>query len=250
MTTLAVMQPTFMPWIGYFDLIDQADTFVYLDNVEFSRQSWHHRNRIKTAQGLVWLTLPVEHSQSDHTKLSDARIGSTASVGKWRKTIAQAYKKCRYAGEHLPWLDSWLEKLDKGNALTLANIQFIGTVCEKLGIGTPRHLATALPISGDRAGRLVALCEHFHANTYLSPIGAAGYLKQDIAAFQTARVEVRFQHYEHPVYSQPHGEFLPYASVVDLLMNEGPASLEIMRSGRRPAYDAETGFRISAATVT
>lgn len=239
MTTLAVMQPTFLPWVGYFDLIDQADVFVYLDTVEFSHQSWHHRNRIKTAQGLAWLTLPVTHSQSEHTTLHDARIGSIAASSKWRKTIAQSYAKADYVAEHLPWIDAWLGRLKEGESLVETNIEFIETVCGKLGVSTPRSRASDFPASDGRGERLVSLCRNFGAGVYLSPIGAAAYLRQDIGAFNGADIKVRFQNYEHPAYRQQHGAFAPYASVADLLLNEGPATLDIIRSGRRPPLDAD-----------
>jgi hypothetical protein len=240
---IAIMQPTFLPWAGYFDLIDQADVFIYLDTVEFSRQSWHHRNRIKTAQGLIWLTLPVTHSQSEGTTLDEARIGDVVITGKWRKTLAQAYAKADHAADHLPWIDAWLGGLRQGAPLTDANIELIEQVCAKLPLSTPRFRASELPKLDGRADRLVQLCRHFSATKYLSPIGAAAYLRQDIKSFTDAGIEVRFHNYEHPNYRQQHGTLLPYASVIDMLLNEGPASLNIIRAGRRPSLDAESVFR-------
>ncbi|NQW12293.1 MAG: WbqC family protein [Alphaproteobacteria bacterium] len=238
MTTIAVMQPTFLPWIGYFDLIDRVDRFVYLDTVEFSKQSWQQRNRIKTANGPMWLSLPVQASKTEHTTVADATVGPVDAVRKWRATLAQAYAKAAAVELELGWIDTWLADLEPGRSLAATNIDFIERACERLGIDTPRVRASALGDADDRIERLVALCRELDADTYLSPPGAANYLRDGVAAFRAAGVALMFQAYEHPTYPQGHGAFQSHASVIDLLLNTGSAAGSILRSGRRAAIPA------------
>lgn len=246
MTGIAVMQPTFLPWIGYFDLIDRVDLFVYLDTVEFSKQSWQQRNRIKTANGPMWLSLPVQATKTERTTIAEARIGPVDAVRKWRSTLAQAYAKASAIERELDWIDAWFAELEPGRSLADSNIDFIERVCGRLDIGTPRVRASELDDADDRIERLVGLCREFGADRYLSPPGAAGYLRHGASAFGDAGVALMFQAYEHPVYEQPHGAFQSHASVIDLLLNTGAEAGAIMRSGRRPALPADEFF----ATLT
>lgn len=238
MIAIAVMQPTFLPWIGYFDLIDRVDRFVYLDSVEFSKQSWQQRNRIKTANGPMWLSLPVQASKTERTSLADARIGPVDAVRKWRSTLAQAYAKATAVEEELGWIDAWIADLEPGRPLAEVNIDFIERSCARLRVDTPRVRASALGGADGRIDRLVALCRELDADTYISPPGAAGYLRDGVAAFRASGVSLMFQAYEHPVYRQDHGAFQSHASVIDLLLNTGAEAGSIMRSGRRAAVPA------------
>lgn len=243
MTILVVMQPTFLPWTGFFDLIDQAENFVYLDTVQFSRQSWQQRNRIKTAVGLSWLSLPVEASWTQRTKILDARIGPVDRIRKWRSTVAQAYAGGAGIATDLPWIDAWFASLREGDPLADRNIEFIDRICERLEIKTPRFRARDLCVSaGHRATRLIDLCRAFSATEYLSPPGAGVYLRPYAAAFEAAGIKLVFQRYAHPLYRQRHGAFRSHASVLDLLLNEGDRAAEIFRSGRREPIPAGEFF--------
>ena len=238
MTVLVAMQPTFLPWSGYFDLIEQADHFVYLDTVQFSRQSWQHRNRIRDAQGLSWFSLPVVASHREGTTVSEAKVGSTRVVRKWRATLRQCYARAKARETELPWIDAWLASLREGDSLADINIRFIELVGERFGIATQRSRASDLGAIAGRVDRLVGLCQLFGTDTYLSPPGAVGYLTAERAAFERAGIALRFQSYAHPTYGQCHGPFLPYASVVDLILNEGDAGPAVLRSGRREPITA------------
>ena len=243
MTVLVVMQPTFLPWAGFFDLIDQAANFVHLDTVQFSRQSWQQRNRIKTAAGLTWLSLPVDASWTRRTAIVDARIGPVDRIKKWRATLAQAYAGGAGIETDLPWIDAWLASLREGDSLADRNIEFIDRVCDRLQITTPRFRASNLAVSeGHRASRLIDLCRAFSADVYLSPPGAGVYLQSHLSAFEEAGIELVFQRYAHPLYRQRHGAFRSHASVLDLLLNEGDRAAEIFRSGRCAPIPADEFF--------
>jgi hypothetical protein len=226
------MQPTYLPWVGYFDLIDQSDIFVFLDTVQFEKQSWQQRNRIKTAQGAHWLTVPVR--QSFGQKIVDVAVDNTKFWGRkhW-STIEQSYSKAPYFHEH----HAWLEAIYKRDWPLLADldIQVISALAEHLGIVTKFVRASALPtFPGVKGELLAAMCEHLGADTYLSPIGARTYLTSD-APFAHRGVRMEFHAYDHPAWRQQHGEFVPFLSALDLIVNAGASAYGIIRSGRRPA---------------
>ncbi len=233
---VVIMQPTYLPWLGYFDLMDQADCFVVLDNVQFEQQSWQQRNRIKTSQGPMWLTVPIIR-QFPQT-IERVRINNqTDWTSKHWRTIEQNYRRAPfwelYSGGlktifHQHW--EFLENL---------NLTIMNWVREKLGISTLFRRARDLLVVGHRTALLVNICKHLGADAYLSPLGSAVYLRED-ATFEAHGIRVEFQHFVHPVYRQLYPPFVPYLSAIDLLMNEGEASLGIIRSGRRPPDDLET----------
>jgi len=125
MTSIAIMQPTFLPWAGYFDLIDQADHFVYLDTVEFSKQSWQQRNRIKSAAGPSWLSLPVTFSKTLKTTISEAAVGNLSHFKKTITTMQHAYSKAHCAENNLKWVLEWLSNVKEGQSLSDLNVEFI-----------------------------------------------------------------------------------------------------------------------------
>ena len=237
---VAIMQPTWLPWIGYFDLIEQVDLFVFLDTVQFCRRSWHCRNRIKTDAGLRWLSMPTRASRLSATTLREARVCPGAQVRKWRMSLALAYADAAARETELPWILDRLDGIEDGAALADVNIGFIEVIARRLGIGTPVVRASALPDADGRVGRLVSLCRHLGATTYVSPPGAVGYLRQDHRAFGDAGLGLVFHRYDHPIYRQCHLPFLSHASVLDLLLNHGDDAADILRTGRRnpiPAAD-------------
>lgn len=227
MTVLAAHQPQYLPWLGFFDKLDQADVFVLLDDVQFKKNEWQNRNRIKTAQGWQWLTVPVRHRFPQ--LILEVEIDHWAP---WARKHAMAlttnYSAAPHAEELLPPL---LEVLGRDwSRLAPLNLCLIDEVCKCLGISTRRVQSSQVPTRDDASRRLVDLCRHFGADTYLSGEGAREYL--ELRPFREAGVAVRFQEYRHPVYPQLYGDFEPNLSIVDLLLNCGAESLEILRSGR------------------
>ena len=239
MTSVAIMQPTFLPWAGYFDLIDQVDHFVYLDTVEFSKQSWQQRNRIKSATGPYWISLPVKFSKTLKTTISEAVVGNLDHFKKSIITTHHAYSKSNCAENNLKWLLDWLFSINEGQSLSDLNVEFIEMVCNKLQIFTPRVLASELPHKDIRHQRLIDICLNLNATQYISPPGAYDYMKEDIGHFKKAGIDLLFHQYNHPVYRQPHGNFISHMSVIDLILNEGEASMRILKEGRLPpkSYD-------------
>lgn len=228
----AVMQPTYLPWIGYFDLIDQADIFVFLDNVQFSKQSWQQRNRIRTKTGLQWLTVPVFSKGKLHQLVNQVTIIQPNLFPRTHlRAIEMNYYRASFFEKYFPEFKKIM--VDSSELLSELNINIISWACSVMGIKTELWQSSDLGIEGKRSSLLVQICNKFNVNNYLSTMGAKEYLTEDYNNFLSHGIRILLHNYEHPEYSQVYTPFLPYAGIIDLLFNEGEHSLEIVRSGRK-----------------
>jgi hypothetical protein len=224
--TLAVLQPGYLPWLGFFDQMQRADVFVYYDDVQFDKNGWRNRNRIKSAKSEPhWLTVPVR-VESLSQRIMETEIDNRQPwARKHAGTIRQFYAKAPYLKRYLPELEELLagRRWDLLIDLDLAVVElFRGW----LGIECPTFRASQLGINGERSERLLNLCRHFDANCYLSGNAAQSYL--DVDLFARHGVQVEWQNYEHPTYPQQHGPFVPSLSALDLLLNCGDQSASII----------------------
>ncbi|MET0294202.1 MAG: WbqC family protein [Phenylobacterium sp.] len=223
MPTAAIMQPTYLPYLGYFSLIAQADVFVFLDDVQFARRSWQSRNRILGAGGEVMLTVPVKKHDRE-TLIRDIEI---ADDQPWRDKHLASIRHA-YAGrpgfiEGLAFLEPRLAAQQQGKLadLTCAIAQ---DAAAELGL-SPRFVrASQLAVVGRRSDHLLSICRAVGASDYLSPMGSADYMTED-AVFDGAGFPVRFLGFTPLEYPQRRGDFTPYMSFVDALMNLGWSGL-------------------------
>lgn len=237
---IAICQPTYLPWLGYFDLMDQVDVFVLLDNVQFEKQSWQQRNRIKTPTGLQWLTVPVVFRGRLGQKIGEVEIRDVHFARTHLRALELNYGRARFFPRFFPEISMILRQICNGAPLIDLNLKLLRWLREVLNIATPLLLASSLGESGKRSQLLASICQKLGATQYISPIGSAEYLLGEIDVLTCANVDVVFQHYVHPEYEQRFPPFVPFASVIDLIFNEGPRSMEIIRSGRnRPLAPAE-----------
>jgi hypothetical protein len=234
MTTIAIAQPTFLPWSGWFDLADQVDLLVLLDDVAFSKQSWQQRNRIRTPDGLSYLTVPVSTAGKFGQRICDTGIITDKFVQKTLRTIGQNYRRAEHFDRYYPALCVVLEEAAASGSLCGLNCGLIEWLAAQLGVDTPSVRSSQLGVGGQRGNHVAMLCEHFGARRYISPAGAEEYLIEDRGEFDLRSIAVELQVYEHPVYRQCFQPFEPFASVLDLLLNEGEGAGSILRSGRRP----------------
>ncbi len=232
---VAICQPTYLPWSGYFDLMDQVDVFILLDDVQFEKRSWQQRNRIKTPVGLQWLTVPVITRGRQEQLIRGVEIETAHFSRDHCRAIELNYRRAPFFEHYFDELSSRLSPQD-GMLLADLNVRLIEWFMKKLGIETRLVVSSGLRQSGKRTELLANLCESQGANLYISPLGSSVYLLKEKDALLAKGIDVVFQHYEHPEYRQQFPPFLPYASVLDLILNEGDRSLEILRTGRRPAF--------------
>lgn len=226
MTTVAILQPGFLPWLGFFDQMASSDHFVFYDDVQFDKHGWRNRNRIKTASGVAWLTVPIRHTGLHGQTILDTEIDNSRDwARKMIASVRQAYARARHCS---PYVDELAETLSaKPHRLIDLNLKVTELMARWLGVSTPILRSSELGIAGGQTDRLVSICRHLGANTYLSGNAAQDYLQEDL--FRAAGISVVWQNYVHPIYPQLHGEFVPYLSAIDLILNLGPEAPSVLR---------------------
>lgn len=230
--TLVVLQPGYLPWLGFFDQMQRSDVFVYYDDVQFDKHGWRNRNRVKAPDGAPhWLTVPVLHSGRNWPAILEVEIDNrTPWARKHVGTLEQFYRKAPHLERYLPGLAEVLER--RWTLLVDLDLAVTGLICGWLGLTRPTLRASALGVPGKQSERLLALCRHVGARRYLSGNAAKDYLDTELLARN--RIEVEWQDYVHPIYPQQHGDFVPHLSIVDLLFNCGGESAAILgRAGVR-----------------
>jgi hypothetical protein len=237
---VAIAQPTFLPWAGWFDLADQVDLLIVLDDVAFSKQSWQQRNRLRTAEGLSYVTIPVRTAGKLGQRILDTELASNGVIDKIIRTVSQNYSRAPHFSRYFAEFSAVLRESAAAGMLAGLNCGLIDWLSLKLCISTPRVRSSELAVEGKRGALVAKLCERVGASRYVSPAGAQEYLLEDRSEFDSRGIAVELQAYEHPVYHQCFEPFIPYASVLDLLLNEGDAAAAILRSGRRPPRKLES----------
>ena len=224
---IAVHQPQYLPWLGYFDKMNKADVFCYLDNVQYKKNEWQNRNRIKTAQGWQWLTVPVRYRFPQ--KINEVEINNTV---KWKKKQLQSlvsnYGRTPYFNEYINFFETLFSK--EWEMLCELNIFALECLRELLGlVHKPAVKASSLQLRDDPSDRLIDICKAMKADTYLA--GQDGLNYMDLDRFEQNGIAVISQEFNHPIYPQLFNEFESHMSVVDLLFNCGPDSMDIIRTG-------------------
>ncbi len=231
MTSVAIMQPTYLPWIGYFGLMDAVDIFVLLDIVQFDRRSWQQRNRIKTVTGPMWLTVPVISKGKRSQSILETKIDTHQKFPLSHcRSISQNYSKSSHFKKYWPDIENIINS--KHDHLSSLTISLISLIKNQLAISTELILASNLSVSGNKDVLLLNICEEVGAKVYISPPGSEGYLGPE-NCFDGSEVTLKYFSFKHPEYSQLFESFMPYMSIIDLLFNTGKASLEVIRSGVR-----------------
>jgi hypothetical protein len=225
---IGILQPGYLPWLGFFEQLYRSDIFVIYDDVQYDRGSWRNRNRIKTANGTQWLTVPVRFNFGDRPLVYEVAIDNTVN---WRKkhaeSIRQSYARSPFFARYWPLFEEAFDR--RWDLLIDLDLYFIEQLAACLGLADRRIIRSSdLNIAGDRIGRLLAICSHFKADVFYE--GAAGRNYIDDRQFMDQGITVQYQDYCHPMYTQLYGECVPYLSVIDLLFNHGEQSHEIIVS--------------------
>jgi len=224
---ITIHQPNFLPYLGFFDKCDYADLIVLYDSTQFKKNDFQNRNKLKTKEGWTWITIPVSYNFGD--KISEVKI---ANNFEWKRRhldiIKENYSKSKY---YLDYIGE-IEKIYSGGYENLSefNIVFLKFLLDKLGIKKKIILTSELDIKKKSSEALLEISLKLNANTYISGIDGKNYLNRDL--FNRAKIDVEFQEYKHPEYTQFGTNFEPFMSILDLLFNEGPNSLNIIKSGR------------------
>jgi hypothetical protein len=218
MKRVAILQSNYIPWKGYFDIIRLSDVFVVYDEVQFTKNDWRNRNKIKTAKGLEWLTIPVRQVHL-HQKINETELTTDAWVRKHWNSLATNYARAEFFQDLKAPIQNLYDSAPPGN-LSSVNMHFIRGICSLLGITTPIVDSSSLGLSGDRNGRLLDAVRQLGGTHYISGPAARDYL--DVPAFSNAGIEVVWMDYSgYPEYTQLFPPFHHGVSIIDLLFNTG-----------------------------
>jgi len=216
-------QPNYLPWLGYFHKMMSCDLFIIMDDVLLSRREITNKNKIKAVEGERLLSVPLKRKKS---LIKDAVIHNDVQwcVSHWG-SLQTSYARASYWKQYKDFFAPIYEK--PGERLLELNLRLIHVVREILEIKTPMVLASEIPgIEGKKGERIISLCKQCNADVYLSGIGAKTY--NDEAGFVKNNIRLVYQQFEHPVYPQVWGDFLPNLSAVDLIFNCGPNSKDYL----------------------
>jgi len=238
--TVVILQSNYVPWRGYFDLIGRASVLILYDDMQFTKRDWRNRNRIKTAAGLRWLTIPVETKGAFHQPIKQVQ---TAGDG-WRSRHWEMLRHAYGRAAHFKELRALLEPLYLGSSersLSKINHSFLTAICAWLGIDTEIRWSMEFELAEDRTERLIALCKEVSGDRYLSGPSARNYMDED--AFRGAGLGLSYMCYgPYPEYSQFYPPFEGQVSILDLLFHQGREAarsllpLEAL-DGRTPSRD-------------
>jgi len=219
---IAIVQSNYIPWKGYFDLINQVDEFILYDDVQYSRGNWRNRNRIKTLHGPAWLTIPVKVKGRCRQKIRDTVVHDRKWSDRHWKAICRNYSRARYFEATRSVLQDLYEECGAQTHLSRINFRFLRTIADMLGIRTSITWSMDYELVEGRNERLVHLCRQAGASEYLSGPAAKTYL--DEALFSGEGIRVHWMDYSgYPEYAQLFcPPFIHEVSIIDLILNEGP----------------------------
>jgi len=222
---VGMIQSNYLPWRGYFDLIDDVDLFVFYDDVQYTPRSWRNRNRIKTPRGPAWITVPVLHDRT--TLVQEARIDHEQRwVAKHTRALSVAYAKAPYFARYAESLFSVLRT--EASTLSDLNIALCRWGMEQLGIRTALRRSSEFAVQDEKSLRPLRILESLGATAYLSGPTARAYT--DPERFRASGIALEFKSYDYPDYPQLYGAFEPAVTVLDLLFNCGSESRAYLKS--------------------
>ncbi|MBN1291784.1 MAG: WbqC family protein [Candidatus Latescibacteria bacterium] len=224
----AIVQSNYIPWKGYFDLINLVDEFILYDDMQYTKRDWRNRNRIKTPNGLLWLTVPVIVKDRFFQKIKDTIVSDRNWNIKHWKTITANYSKTQHFFEYRGLFENLYLGMDEIN-LSSINFKFINAICEILGIRTSLSQSMDYNLCEGKTERLVDLCRQVGATEYISGPSAKNYIDEEL--FRKKGITLRYMDYSgYPEYTQLFGPFEHNVSIIDLIFNEGAYAPNYLKS--------------------
>jgi hypothetical protein len=219
---LAIIQPSYIPWRGYFHQIQMADVFMFYDDVQYDKHGWRNRNRIKTPNGTIWLTIPVAARGNvvEQTPINEIRCASKSWGRKHWATLSQSYGRAPFFERYAPLLEEFYARKD--DRLAELAIDLTLRLAAELGIERTRFVRSSEVegIEGASTDRVLSIVRLLGADHFITGPTARAYL--DEAKLASARVTLEYMRYEYPEYEQLHPPYEPRVSILDLLFMKGP----------------------------
>ena len=225
---VTIHQPEHLPWLGFFDKLRQADVLVMLDHVQYRKNYYQNRNKIRSDRGSTWLTVPVLTKGESAQPINEVQIDNRSSP-RWRErcwtSIQQHYRKAKYWKDHEEFFQG-LYKTDWARLVDM-NDTIIRYMLASLSIEVKVINSSQMSVDGQRTALLLNTCRELGADVYLSGVSGKDYL--DLDMFVDVGIDVRFQEFHHPIYKQVYDPFIPCMSAIDLLFNYGPDTLDVIK---------------------
>lgn len=229
MTKVAISQSNYIPWKGYFDLINSVDYFVLFDDMQYTRRDWRNRNRIKTHHGLLWLTIPVKAKGNYYAKIKEIEVADDSWFKEHWLTITHNYNRAQYFKEYKTFFSNLYYAQQSEIYLSKINYNFIASICDFLKIKTKLLWSAQFELVDGKTERLVHICKQLGATEYLSGPSARAYLDESL--FIRNNIELKYMDYSgYPEYKQLFPPFVHEVSILDLIFNEGKNAVNYMKS--------------------
>ena len=227
MKKLAILQSNYIPWKGYFDLIASVDEFIIYDEMQYTKNDWRNRNKIKTNKGAEWLTIPVR-VESVSQKINETLIFDKNWSKKHRAALQTNYAKATCFKETKDFIFNLYEEASKVTNLSEINLIFIKGICSFLNIKTKISLSTDYNLGEGKTERLINLCKQTNSDSYISGPSAKDYLDENL--FIQNNIELQWMDYSgYTEYQQLHTDFEHSVSILDLIFNEGSKSRDLLK---------------------
>ena len=228
MKKIAILQSNYIPWRGYFDIINMVDEFILYDCMQYTRRDWRNRNKIKTSQGLKWITIPVEVKGKYFQKINETKISDKEWGKKHWSIIKQNYSKAHYFNEFKDIFEELYLKCEE-EYLSQINYKFIVTICDILGINTKIRWSSEFNLVEGKTEKLLGICKDCEADVYLSGPAAKDYFDEELA--KKENIQVEWMDYSgYPEYNQLFKPFEHGVTILDLIFNEGTNATKFMKS--------------------
>jgi len=241
-TVLTAHQPLYIPWLGFFQKVSMSDIFCILDDVQFSTNDFTHRNKIKSARGPLIITIPILRSGHFEKKIMDMEIDNKIKWERihWNSILASYGKKAPYFECYKDFFETTYKKSwDRIVDLDLSLLEYL---FKEMGISVKIVKSSEMKIQSDKSEKLIEICQNQAADIYISGECGKNYVDND--NFNKNGINLYFQDYQHPVYSQLYGEFISHLSVIDLLFNHGEKSYAILTTNNPKKEDLIKKFAI------
>ena len=226
MKTVCIHQPDFIPYLGFFHRLIETDIFIILDDAQFIRDGWHHRDQVKNSAGKTWITLPVNREDLFKT-IRDVRLVQPQDwKTKHLNQLKENYRKAPFFGMYFPRIEAIYAK--NHDRLIEINLDFLEFLFEFFNLEPRPLFSSDLHIPGKSTDRLVELVQQVGGDRYLTGTGSRAYLEE--VKFTEKGIAVAWQKFDPPDYPQMHGEFISHLSSIDMVFNLGPAAKDFIRT--------------------
>ncbi|MGK0437473.1 MAG: hypothetical protein ACJATK_000414 [Paracoccaceae bacterium] len=228
MQKIAISQSNYVPWKGYIDMIASVDSFILYDDMQYTKRDWRNRNKIKTPQGLKWVSIPVDVKGKYFQKINQTHVTDSSWASSHWSSIQQNYRKAPHYKETADWLKPLYDQAQNLSLLSDINRLFLDRICQQLGIETEIRSSNEFSLVDGKTERLVDLCEQLGADRYVSGGSAKSYVVEEL--FEEKKISLEwFDNSAYPEYPQPYGDFEHSVSILDLFFNVGPNAHSYMK---------------------